>query len=128
MLLFFQPLGASLPPLKGEGALAQLGHSLGAGPSVGGSLGTGPVGGGSLGKSLPRERSLGSFLEKSSSNGSLNTGSKPGLGSSGGRFPTAMQQKDPFQQSPLGSIKDPSGVSMLKKKKENVVYSFSLLW
>lgn len=101
--------------LKGEGALAPLGHSLGAGPSSGGSLGTEPLGGGFLGKSLLGGSTLGSSLRKSSLSESLNTGTKPGPGSPGGRFPTAMQQKDPFQQSPLGSIKDPSGVSLLKK-------------
>ena len=104
-----------MAPLKGEDALAPLGHSLGAGPSIEGSFGTEPLGGGSLGKCLLGGSTLGSSLGKSSLTGSLNTGTKPGLGSSGGRFPTAMQQKDPFQQSPLGGIKDPSGVSMLKK-------------
>lgn len=112
-----KPLGASLAPLKGEGTLAPLGRSLGAGPSIGGSLGTEQLGGGSLGKSLLGGSTLGSSLGKSSLSGSLNTGTKPGLGSSGGRFPTAMQQKDPFQQSPLGSIKDPSGKLSSDKDK-----------
>lgn len=97
-----KPLGASLAPLKGEGSLAPLGRPLGASTPTGGTLG-----GGSLGRSLLGGSSLGSSLGKSSLNGSSTTGAKPGLGSTGGRFPTVAQQKDPFQQAPLGGIKDP---------------------
>ena len=63
------------------------------------------MGRGSLGGS-----SLGSSLGKGPLNGSLGTGSMGGLGS-GGRFPSAERLKDPFQQAPLGGIKDQPGVS-----------------
>lgn len=95
--------------------MAPLGRSLGAsspaaGTLGGGSLGTGPLGGGSLARGSLGGSSLGSSLGKSPLNGSLGTGSKGGLGS-GGRFPSAGRNKDPFQQAPLGGIKDPPGVS-----------------
>ena len=86
--------------------MAPLGRPLGASTPTGGTLG-----GGSLGRSLLGGSSLGSSLGKSSLNGSSTTGAKPGLGSTGGRFPTVAQQKDPFQQAPLGGIKDPPEVS-----------------
>ena len=94
--------------------MAPLGRSLGTSSSPGGtlgvgSLGTGPLGGGSLGRGSLGGSSLGGSLGKNSLNGSLNTTAKGGLGS-GGRFPTAEQHKDPFQQARLGGIKDPPGV------------------
>ena len=94
--------------------MAPLGRSLGASPSAvgtlsGGSLGTTPLGG-SLGKGSLGGITLGRSLGKNSLNGSVNIGSKAGLGI-GGRFPTVEKHKDPFQQAPLGIIKDPPGVS-----------------
>ena len=104
-----------MAPLKGEGSLAPLGRSLGTGSTTGGtlgggSLGTGSLGGGSLGRGPLGGNSLGSSIGKSPPNGSSGTGAKGGLGS-GGRFPSAERKKHPFQQAPLGGIKDSPGVS-----------------
>jgi len=106
-------LGPGLAPLKGEGSLVPLGRSLGTGSTTGGtlgggSLGTGSLGGGSLGRGPLGGNSLGSSIGKSPPNGSSGTGAKGGLGS-GGRFPSAERKKDPFQQAPLGGIKDSPG-------------------
>ena len=105
-----KPLGPGLAPLKGEGSLAPLGRSLGTSSPVGGtfsggSLGTGPIGRGSLGGTS-------SSLGKGPLNGSLGTGSMGGFGS-GSRFPTAGKSKDPFQNAPLGGIKDSPEVSKM---------------
>ena len=105
-----KPLGPGLAPLKGEGSLAPLGRSLGTSSPVGGtfsggSLGTGPIGRGSLGGTS-------SSLGKGPLNGSLGTGSMGGIGS-GSRFPTAGKSKDPFQNAPLGGIKDSPEVSKM---------------
>lgn len=121
-LVFFQTLGPGLAPLKGEGSLAplrdsspgrSLGSSLGASSVAGGGtlggtpLGTGPLGGGSLGRGSLGGGSLGGSLGKST----LGAGSLGGLGS-GGRLSGAERHMDPFQQAPLGVIKDPPGVSV----------------
>ena len=103
-----KPLGPGLAPLKGEGSLAPLGRSLGTSSPVGGtfsggSLGTGPIGMGSLGGTS-------SSLGKGHLNGSLGTSSMGGIGS-GSRFPTAGKSKGPFQNAPLGVIKNSPEVS-----------------
>ena len=101
-----KPLG--LAPLKREGSLASLGRLLGTSSPVGGtfsggSLGTGPVGRGSLGGTS-------SSLGRGPLNRGLGTGSVGGIGS-GSRFPTAGKSKNPFQNAPLGGIKDSPEVS-----------------
>ena len=108
----FQSLSPGLAPLKGEGSLAplrdsspgrSLGNSLGANT---GTLGGTPLGGSSLGRGSLGGGSLGGSLGK----GPLGGGPKGGLGSSG-RLSGAERHMDPFQQTPLGGVKDPPGVS-----------------
>ena len=124
----FQSLTPGLAPLKGEGSLAplrdsspgrSLGSSLGASSPAGGTLGgtalgTGPLGGSSLGRGSLGGGSLGGGpLGGSLGKGSLGAGSMGGLGS-GGRLSNAERHMDPFQQAPLGVIKDPPGVSVIR--------------
>jgi len=119
-------LSPGLAPLKGEGSLAplrdpspgrSLGSSLGAsstGGTLGGTpLGTGPLGGGSLGRGSLGGSLGGGSLGGSLGKGSLGAGSMGGLGT-GGRLSNVERYMDPFQQPPLGTIKDASGVSLVK--------------
>lgn len=121
-------LSPGLAPLKGEGSLAplrdsspgrSLGSSLGAssaGGTLGGTtLGTGPLGGGSLGRGSLGGSLGGGSLGGSLGKGTLGAGSTGGLGT-GGRLSNVEQYMDPFQQAPLGTMKDTPGVSFLKRK------------
>lgn len=114
-------LSPGLAPLKGEGSLAplrdsspgwSLGSSLGAssaGGTLGGTtLGTGPLGGGSLGRGSLGGSLGGGSLGGSLGKGSLGAGSTGGLGT-GGRLSNVERYMDPFQQAPLGTIKDTPG-------------------
>lgn len=134
-LVFFQSLSPGLAPLKGEGSLAplrdstpgrSLGSSLGAssaGGTLGGTpLGTGPLGGGSLGRGSLGGSLGGASLGGSLGKGSLGAGSMGGLGT-GGRLSNAEHFMDPFQQAPLGTIKDPPGVSLVKLLFFYMLYS-----
>lgn len=124
-VLSSKSLSPGLAPLKGEGSLAplrdsspgwSLGSSLGAssaGGTLGGTtLGTGPLGGGSLGRGSLGGSLGGGSLGGSLGKGSLGVGSTGGLGT-GGRLSNVEQYMDPFQQAPLGTIKDTPGVSFL---------------
>lgn len=124
-VLSSKSLSPGLAPLKGEGSLAplrdsspgwSLGSSLGAssaGGTLGGTtLGTGPLGGGSLGRGSLGGSLGGGSLGGSLGKGSLGAGSTGGLGT-GGRLSNVERYMDPFQQAPLGTIKDTPGVSFL---------------
>lgn len=121
-VLSYKPLNPRLAPLKRKSFLPflrnsspgrPLGSSLGAssaGGTLGGTpLGTGPLGGGSLGRGSLGGSLGGGSLGGSLGKGSLGAGSMGGLGT-GGR----LSNVERFQQAPLGTIKDPPRVSVLK--------------